>query len=71
MTHAASVHFTKTHAVVLCPSGHLVTAVRLDKDFAGSMNEAELGAYQAGLDNVFDRLASSCDIADDAKRGQP
>ena len=59
-THAATIRFYDKHAVVLCPRGHLIETIRLNKGFGGSGDAAELGSYQAGRGNRFDRLAEQC-----------
>jgi len=46
---------------VLCPIGHLLEAHKLDRNFGGSMFEAEL-AFRCEGDR-FDRLANCCNGA--------
>lgn len=54
-------HKRKT-ITVLCPIGHLITVIHTGSksSFAGSSDEAELGAHAHGLPNRFDRLAAKC-----------
>ena len=45
---------------ILCPMGHVITAVFFDKNFAGSANEVNLSAHGLGKSNPYDRLAAEC-----------
>lgn len=54
----AIIRISKTHVEVLCELGHFIKSTKLDKNFGGSMIEAELGARHA--DDRFDRLAAMC-----------
>ncbi len=54
------IRFTKTHCLVLCPLGHLISVFDL-KDWAGSLMESEVVEYQHGTENRLSRLMRSCD----------
>jgi len=57
----ATVYFTKTHCVVLCPGGHYLTShATMDGSWGGSMFEATVSEHQAGRETYFDRLAQDC-----------
>lgn len=53
-------HNDNGYITVLCPRGHVITACRMKGDFAGSAFESELGQWQAGRPNRFDRQAATC-----------
>lgn len=60
---SAIIHVNEKHGylVVSCYIGHLIEATKLDRNFAGSMTEAEWGArpYRKGPDR-WDRLSAKC-----------
>lgn len=60
MIHASRINWHDKSATVLCPNGHVVTQILFNRDFAGSMAEAELGAREAGKINFYDKLATRC-----------
>ena len=53
------IRFTKTHCLILCELGHLVEIFDL-KDWAGSLIESEVSAYQAGEHNRITRRTAQC-----------
>ncbi len=57
---AARLNWHDKSVTVLCPNGHVVTSIQFDRNFAGSMAEAELGSRQAGRINLYDQLARRC-----------
>jgi hypothetical protein len=54
------VRYGRSHISILCPMGHLIESYKLDRNFAGSHFEAELGTLQAGLETRWHRLAADC-----------
>lgn len=62
---ARAVHFD-SHISMLCPAGHLIATIMLDRKingtnpFGGSAGEMELSNFQHGRPNRFDRLAKEC-----------
>jgi hypothetical protein len=56
---SAIVRFHKDRVTVLCSRGHLITS-RPNKDWAGSMFEAEITRVGTGSPNMFDRQSADC-----------
>jgi hypothetical protein len=48
------------YTVVLCPLGHLLDQAKMDKDFAHSHFEANLGLAAAGRETIWHRRALVC-----------
>ncbi len=55
-----TIRFNKNYVSVLCGIGHLIEAHKLDRNFAGSNLEAELGQFAAGHETRWHRLARTC-----------
>jgi hypothetical protein len=54
------VRYGKGYISILCPIGHLIDSYTVDRNFAGSHFEAELGNLQTGQETRWHRLAASC-----------
>lgn len=63
-TKSATVHYGKRFAMVLCPNGHVVSAIDMDWTFLGSRAATELAAHGARQGNMYDRLAAGCAVRD-------